>query len=359
MRLGLLIYGSLETISGGFIYDRLLVEHLRAQGDEVEVVSLPWSAYGRGLLDNLRPALLRRLSRARWDLLLQDELVHPSFFLLNRRLRRLAPYPSVSVVHLLRSREPRPAWQNRLYEWVERRYLTSVDGFVYVSRTIRADVERLVGPGRPGVVAYPGGDRLPGEAAPEQIRARAADPGALRIISVANLIPRKELHTLIAALATLPREGWHLSVAGSLTLDPAYARRLFRQISQSGLNDQVSFLGILSPQDLAGRLAQSHLLAVPSSYEGLGIAYLEGMRFGLPAIASAAGAAHEVISHGRDGFLVPPGDAGALAKCLDLLIRDRARLTRMSLAAKEHASTHPTWRNSLSQVREFLHSFES
>ena len=42
MRVGLLIYGSLDILTGGFLYDRLLVEHLRSQGDEVEVITLPW-----------------------------------------------------------------------------------------------------------------------------------------------------------------------------------------------------------------------------------------------------------------------------------------------------------------------------
>ena len=41
MHIGLVIYGSLDTISGGYIYDRKLVEYLRSKGDVVEVISLP------------------------------------------------------------------------------------------------------------------------------------------------------------------------------------------------------------------------------------------------------------------------------------------------------------------------------
>ena len=64
MHLGLVVYGSLETVSGGYLYDRKLVEHLESCGDEVEVISVPWRPYGRALLDNLSPALFERLSRA-------------------------------------------------------------------------------------------------------------------------------------------------------------------------------------------------------------------------------------------------------------------------------------------------------
>jgi glycosyltransferase involved in cell wall biosynthesis len=101
--------------------------------------------------------------------------------------------------------------------------------------------------------------------------------------------------------------------------------------------------------------AQSHLLAGPSSYEGLGIAYLEGMRFVLPAIATTAGAAHAVISHDRDGFLVPPKDVAALARYLGIFIKDRRRLLKMSLAAQESAAGHPTWAEGVARIHRFLH----
>ena len=86
MRVGLVIYGGLETVSGGYLYDRMLVRHLRARGDSVEIVSLPWRDYARHLGDNLSAALYRRLRDGAWDVLLQDELNHPSLVAVNRRL---------------------------------------------------------------------------------------------------------------------------------------------------------------------------------------------------------------------------------------------------------------------------------
>ena len=53
MHVGLLIYGSLDTISGGFIYDRHLVRYLREQGDRVEVIALPWRPYAFSLPGNV------------------------------------------------------------------------------------------------------------------------------------------------------------------------------------------------------------------------------------------------------------------------------------------------------------------
>jgi len=140
-----LIYGTLETISGGYLYDRKLVEYLRRQGDDVSIISLPWRNYIRHLGDNLSLSLLHRLEQLPLDVLFQDELNHPLFFLLNRLLRARVGYPIVSIVHHLRSNEAPHAWQNRFYRWVERRYLLTVDGFVFNSRTTRHAVESLRG----------------------------------------------------------------------------------------------------------------------------------------------------------------------------------------------------------------------
>jgi glycosyltransferase involved in cell wall biosynthesis len=354
VRVGLIIYGSLEIVSGGYLYDRMLVEHLRQQGDEVDIIALPWRDYGRHLSDNLARALRRRLRQAPLDVLLQDELNHPSLFWLNRWLRRQVRYPLVTIVHHLRCSEARPAWQNRLYRWVERCYLVTLDGFIFNSETTSAAVERLIGAQRATVVAAPGGDRLQPTLTPVQIAARARHPGPLRVLFVGNLIPRKELHTLLTALARLPHEGWQLEVVGSPTVDPAYVQAIRRQIAHTGLTRQVTLLGTLSDTDLAARLAQNHLLAVPSSYEGFGIVYLEGMGFGLPAVASTAGGASEILTHGHDGFLITPGDTMTLAHYLAELHQHRERLAQLSLAAHERYRTHPTWTTSTARIRQFL-----
>ena len=354
MRVGLLIYGSLETVSGGYLYDRMLVQHLHRQGDEVELILLPWRNYSRHLADNLSMDLYRRLCRANLDVLLQDELNHPSLFWLNHRLRGQIGYPIIAIVHHLRCSEARPAWQNWFYRQVERRYLTSVDSFIFNSQTTRTAVENLAGRGRSFVVAYPAGDRLCPTLTDVQITDRAHQSGPLRLVFVGNLIPRKGLHLLLDALVQLPRSAWQLEVIGNLNIDPAYTRFIRRRLAVLDLAEQVILSGSLTDVALSDRLAHSHALIVPSSYEGFGIVYLEGMGFGLPAIATTAGAAAEIITHGQDGFLVPPNDPTPLAQTIDLLSHDRACLAQMSLAARRRFKAHPTWEQSMERIRQFL-----
>lgn len=354
MRLGLIIYGSLDTLSGGYLYDRMLVEHLRRHGDQVEVISLPWRNYRQHLGDNFSASLRRRLAAPELDLLIQDELNHPSLFWLNRRLRASIDYPIVSIVHHLRCSEPRAAWQNWFYRWVERRYLNSVDAFVFNSCTTRKVVAAVIKAEQPGVVAYPAGDRLKPEISDHEIVRRASLAGPLRLFFLGNLIPRKGLHTLIDALSKLPREAWLLSVAGDMSVDRAYTARVMQQINSCELAEQVHIMGPLNDDEVAAQLKDSHLLVLPSLYEGFGIAFLEGMGYGLPAIATTAGAAHEIISHGDNGYLVPPGDAHSLANCLKEILHDRKRLVAMSLKARQRYADHPTWEQTTSRIREFL-----
>lgn len=356
MRVGLIIYGDLQNISGGYIYDRKLVEHLRRKGDHVEVISLPWRGYSRHLGDNLSRTLWRRLYRASLDILVEDELNHPSLFWINRWLSDKTSYPIVSLVHHLRCSEHRPAWQNRLYRWIERLYLNSVNGFVFNSQTTARVVEGMISSRRPTVVAYPGGDRLNPKMERVQILKRARKRTPLQVIFVGNVIPRKGLDFLISGLYHLSPDTWHLEVIGSLTADPTYAQCIRHQIARKGLEDHVRLSGSLPDGELASRLAQSHVLAMPSSYEGFGIVYLEAMGFGLPAIASNAGATPELITHGREGFLMRPGDIAGLARCVEALHRDRRNLAKVSLAALERYREYPTWNESSERIRRFLHT---
>src|SRR5690606_8282686 len=143
-----------------------------------------------------------------------DELNHPSLFWLNRRLHGKVSYPIISIVHHLRSSEARPRWQNWFYWLIEQRYLASVDGFIFNSQTTRQVVQGLVGTSQPYVVALPAGDRFQPAITPQQIEARAHQPGPLRLLFVGNLIARKGLHFLLEAVAQLPKSDWQLDVVG-------------------------------------------------------------------------------------------------------------------------------------------------
>ena len=349
MRIGLIIYGSLDTLSGGYLYDRKLVEYLRSQGESVEIIALPWRNYAAHLTDNLSFRLPKDL-----DILIEDELNHPSLILANRGKHL---HPVISLVHHLRCSELRPEWQNTFYRVIEKRYLRTVDGFIFNSKTTRNVVRQLIGNNKPNVLAYPPTDRF-GEPISEEEIIDRAQTNPLRILFLGNVIERKGLHTLLKAVSS-QSSAFRVDIIGSLNSEPEYTRRIQKIIEQNNLSSFVFLHGSLDKDPLIEKLKRAHVLVVPSSYEGYGIVYLEGMCFGLPAIGTTAGAAGEIIEDGQTGYLIEPNDSTSLFAKLQSLAEDRGLLTRLSLKARKRYLRQPTWDGTAENIRNFLYSFKN
>ena len=351
MRLGLVVYGDLDQTSGGFRYDRKLVEYLRAQGDTVEVISLPWRAEWRNVAAGFSPRLTRRLDKP-FDVLIQDELCHPSLWRVNRRLNR--PGATVALVHHIQSDDQRGRLGG-LRRWIERQYLDSVDGWVATSEFTRQRARAVAAtPPDEAVVAPPAG-RAEGRAVDESaVRARATEE-SLRILYLGNIVDRKGLLTLLSALdgPDIETVDWQLTVVGGEP-EPAYAEQARTRASELGIDNRVDFVGEVSDEELAAHLEASHVLCVPSRYEGFGMVYLEAMEYGVVPIATTNGGASEFIADGDNGALVDPGDADRIAALLAEWAADRQQLAELGVAALETAAAHPSWAETLAEVRSLL-----
>ena len=354
MHIGLIIYGRLDTLTGGWIYDRLMVEYLREQGHTVEVISLKQHHYVRNLADNFSRRLYRRLLDHNCRLLLQDGLIHPSLVGLNQRIKRRRSCPLLTIVHQVICRQPLKRYQKLFYQAVERRYFKSVDGFILNSETTRANVESLVGQQLPAVVAYPGGDRLGYLASDAVVESRCRRAGPLQLILVGNLTPNKGVLPLIAGLSRLPPESWRLSLIGSLTMNRAYVQKVRALIAHCGLEDRIDIPGPLDGAELAGRLNASQVFVLPFSYEGFGMACLEAMAWGLPVVGSTRGALKEFVRNDINGVLIPPGDMAAFAQQVQRLHADRTLLTGYGQEALKTFRRRPGWRDGFHKIESFL-----
>jgi len=344
LKVGFVIYGSLDTLSGGYLYDRKLVEYLRSQGDEVEIISLPWRNYFAHLTDNFAFKL-----PSGFDILIQDELNHPSLIGTNRGKH---PYPIISLVHHLRCSELRPKWQNDFYRFIEKKYLQSVDGFIFNSQTTKEVVNGLMVNEKTSIVAYPPTDRF-GEAISEKEIIERSKSEELRILFLGNVMERKGLHTLLEAVSN-QRSAISVDVVGSLSVEPEYVEKIKKIITKNNLSSFIFLHNSLNNEPLKEKLKNAHILIVPSSYEGFGIVYLEGMCFGLPVVGTTAGAASEVIEHGKTGYLIEPNDSKTLAEYISKLAEDRNLLTQLSLNARKRYIQQPKWEETASQIRAFL-----
>lgn len=174
----------------------------------------------------------------------------------------------------------------------------------------------------------------------------------MRLLFLANVTPLKGLRVLLDALKSFPAGSCLLNVAGSLTVDPRYAAQMQAQAARLAV--PVVFTGALDGPPLAKLLKASDVLVIPSYWEGFGIAYLEGMAFGLPAIGTTAGAIPEMIRDGENGYMVASGDSVMLAGIIAKLASDRGLLARLSDGALRHYRSSMTWDESGALVRGFL-----
>ncbi|MFP4229074.1 MAG: glycosyltransferase family 4 protein [Salinivenus sp.] len=351
MRIGLVVYGDLAQVSGGYLYDRKLVEHLRGRGDEVVVFSQPKRPYPLGLVDNLDPSFWGRLCSSNLDLLLQDELNHASLALGNTWLRGRLDAPIVAIVHHLRAREPQSAFSAAVSRTLERRYLTATDARIYNSRSTKRSVEALAGT-RPCVVARPSGRRFGPPVSPDYVSERARAGGSLRLLFIGNLIPRKRPHLLIEGLARAQSARCRLEIVGDPSADDAYAATVRRSIRRLDDPSRVTLHGQVPDENLKQLLDASHALAVPSAHEGYGIVYVEAMGRGLPVLASPNGGARDVVADGDTGYFVET--AADIADAVDAWAADREHLAAMGRAAVAQYRETPTWPETCRRIASFL-----
>ncbi|WP_437874933.1 glycosyltransferase family 4 protein [Sorangium sp. So ce513] len=338
MRIAWIVYGALDQTTGGYIYDRLVVERLRARGDVVEVVSLD-PAPGSRALAGL--ALARRLARIDPAAAVGDELcfpeLGPAFAALPRRIAR------VLLVHHLSAWELPPGPRRAALALQEAAALRLCDVRLATSATTAARLRREHGVDRVDV-APPGADRLP-------LLPRAArDGGALRLTFVGSFIPRKGLLELLAAFERVGSPRATLELVGDPARDAAYGERVRRAIAASAfLRARVAVRGVLGDDALAAELAATDALVLPSRLEGYGMVLTEAVRAGVPVLAARAGAVAEVVQDGAEALLWD--DDEGLARALSRFIDDGALRSSMSRAAVLRSAALPTWDGTAAAVR--------
>ncbi|HZU89890.1 MAG TPA: glycosyltransferase family 4 protein [Stellaceae bacterium] len=158
------------------------------------------------------------------------------------------------------------------------------------------------------------------------------------LLSVGRAVAKKGYDDLLAALALLPRGlAWrfvHIGAGGE-------RRRLMRRALRLGLADRIEWRGALpQPEVLAAyRAADLFVLAAKiakdGDRDGLPNVLVEAQSQGLPCVATTVSGIPELIRHGREGLLAPPGDPAALAALLENLIRDPARRARLGASGQK------------------------
>ncbi len=163
--------------------------------------------------------------------------------------------------------------------------------------------------------------------------------GAFKLLCVARQDASeryKSFEMLFEALARIQDAPLpHLNLVGTGDDQP----RLRAITSELGIQDRVTFWGVLDDAQLANAYEDCDVFVMPSKKEGFGIVFLEAMLHGKPCIGGAHGGTPEVIEHGRSGYLVEYGDVDALVHYLLALRADPDLRRKLGARGRELATT--------------------
>ena len=150
---------------------------------------------------------------------------------------------------------------------------------------------------------------------------RTSQSDRIRCLAVARLVERKGLRDLIRALALLERHRFELEIVGTGP-DEQELRALAAELGVAG---EVSFVGALDRSGVARRYRAADLFTLPSTSEAFGNVFAEALASGLPIVGTTVGGIPDLVEHGVNGLLVPPGDPAALAGAIRTLAGDPHR----------------------------------
>jgi glycosyltransferase involved in cell wall biosynthesis len=191
------------------------------------------------------------------------------------------------------------------------------------------------------------------QAAPDSYLRHAAPPMTpqrLRnILHVAQFAFFKAPMVTIAAINSLARRGADFRFTWVCDRND-HAR--IRSMLTAPANEKTTLLAWMGQEELRAVYDDHGIFLFPSFFEGFGKAFLEAMSRGLCVVASDAGGMHDLIDQGRNGILVPPGEATDLAEAAQSVAADVSGAAAMSEAAARTAREY-TWERVAAETAAF------
>lgn len=232
------------------------------------------------------------------------------------------------------------AAQQRWHAPFFNRLLAGAQSLVTISR---ANARRFQDLGLPSPeILHPGTN-------PERFAPAPSPPqGPPVLLTVARLVPRKGIDTVLLALP--PLLGRFPRLQYWIVGDGPSRESLARQTRQLGLQDAVRFMQNVTDTELPQIYRRAAIFVMPAradyyagSVEGFGIVYLEASASGLPVVAARAGGAAEAVLENETGLLVPPDDPAALEQALARLLNDPGQRQRMGRAGRRWVEREMNW----------------
>ncbi|MEM9499935.1 MAG: glycosyltransferase family 4 protein [Pseudomonadota bacterium] len=343
------IPGDLDTVTGGYIYDRRLISGLRRVGRNIQHIPLGGSYPDPTPADSADAA--RRLAAISPDCpTIIDGLA----------LGALEPHalhgmsaPMVALIHHPLALESGLSPERRAQLFTRERDNLAHAAHVVVTSSHTADLLQsdYQVPASCLTVARPGTDAV------LRSDSRPSPRHPPLILSVGIQVPRKGHDVLLRALARVKQRPWQAVIVGAAQ-DPDCAADLARLASDLDLGARVRFTGRVPDEELARFYSDASVFALATRYEGYGLVFDEAMLHGLPIVACRVGAVPDTVAQDA-ALLVPPEDPVAFAHALARVLDDERLAQDMAYASEAAGSRRPDWNTTARIVEAVLLQVET
>ena len=328
-----IVPGDINARTGGYRYDKRIIDELRDQGWTVTLLSLegdyPFPTpqqleAAKQLLESIEDNTDVVIDGLAYSVMPEQLAQHSS----RLKLIALIHHPLALETDLTRK-------QSSALKKLETSALSLSHHVITTSESTAAALADYQVPAHKVSAVPPGVDAA-------RI-ATGSEDSVPNLLCVATLTARKGHGILLDALKQLENKPWHLYCAGSLQRDMKTVDRLSQQREVLDLTQRVSFVGELDDAALDNYYQQADLFLLPSFHEGYGMVLDEAISHGLPIIASDAGAIADTVPTGA-GVLVQPGNANALSSAIRQFLDDEQQRKQMRDCALQARESQRSWR---------------
>jgi glycosyltransferase involved in cell wall biosynthesis len=328
-----------DTRTGGYLYDRHVIDGLRRRGWQVDVRELDegFPHPSSEALDHARYILASFADRT---VVVIDGLALGGMpDVVEGETGRLR---FVGLVHLpLAADVGLDEGTAARFAIDERRALAAAALVVVTGAATVALLENYGVPRTRIAIVEPGTDHAP--------LARGSKDSVLQLLSVATLNPGKGHDILFRALAAVRAHHWRLTCVGSKTRHPPTVVRLRETLHRLKLEERVDLVGELDAEALASWYDRADLFVLATLRETYGMAVAEALARGLPVVSTRTGAIADLVGE-EAGLLVSPGDVDALSEALSRVLEDASLHARLAAGARRVRDRLPTWEQAVDRM---------
>lgn len=173
-----------------------------------------------------------------------------------------------------------------------------------------------------------------------------------QVLFLGVMIQRKGVVDILKAVNILKNsnkmQNLHFVIAGSGEEED----QLKRQAERLGLTNEIEFVGWITGEKKKRLLRESQVLILPSYYEGLPVAVLEAISYGMPVVATDVGDISSAVHDGVNGYLIQPGDAESLADRIEKIHADKKKYILMSEMSRRIATNNFSDEQFFAQIKK-------